>query len=189
MATMLLAPLARVGGMTLALALAAGTAKAQFPGSPPGKTLPPAPPAAPVALPRDLVALYTPPPAIAESYSSDQPCVTHNHTHTSFVKLRRVLATPLPTGTKATLYKDGQAWMSWDVVTQTGSTNEPIVLGSFTWTKTHVCGTGYSVNFVPGNPPNYRLVVDPGNQIAEASESNNSVEFYIDPSASWVKKP
>ncbi len=124
-----------------------------------------------------------------ESYSAEHPCVYHSHTHTAYVKLRRVLATPLPSATKATLFKDGQAWVTWNVVTQTGPNDQPIVLGSFTWTTPHPCPDG--TTSVTTGPPtySYRLVIDPGNQVAEASELNNSVEFRTNQIAAFVKIP
>lgn len=58
MATTILPPLVRVGGVTLALALSAGAAMAQLPG--PRRTAPRAPPPVTTeALPRDLVAVLS----------------------------------------------------------------------------------------------------------------------------------
>lgn len=114
----------------------------------------------------------------------------HTHTHKAYVKLRRVLATtPLPSGTKATLFKDGHASVTWDVVTQTGSNSEPIVLGSFTWTTPHPCHDGTSSSTPTPPSYGYRLVIDPGNQVSEASELNNSVEFRVNQTAIFAKVP
>lgn len=192
MATTIRTPLVWVGGVTLALALSAATAMAQLPNAGQRRAVPPAqvsPPVTTQALPRDLIAKFQGGTIIAESYTTENPCVYHTHTHGALVMLRRVLATPLPAGTKATLYKEGQLWHTWDVVTQTGPNSQPIILGRFTWTLPHPCPDGTSSVGPPPPSYGYRLVVDPGNQVAESSEQNNSVDFRVNQIAGFTKVP
>ncbi|MEO7136288.1 MAG: hypothetical protein ABI037_01100 [Gemmatimonadales bacterium] len=192
MATTTFAPLVRAGGVTLAVALSAASAMAQAPGAAPRRPAPPAPVSQSVttqALPRDLIAEHQPAQSFIESYTAEHPCVYHTHNHTAYVKLRRVLATPLPSGTKATLYKEGQLWHTWNTVTQTGANNQPIVLGTFTWTTPHPCPDGTASVSPPPPSYGYRLVIDPGNQVAESSEQNNSVDFRINQIAAFAKVP
>jgi hypothetical protein len=192
MATTIRTSLVWVGRVTLVLALSAATAMAQLPNAGPRRTAPPTavpPPVITEAVVRDLIAVHQPAQAIMESYTTQNPCVYHTHTHTAYVKLRRVAATPLPSGTKATLYKEGQLWQTWDVVGPQTGPNEPIVLGSFTMTTPHPCPDGTTSIGTPPPSYGYRLVVDPGNQVAEASEQNNSVDFRINQIAGFAKVP
>jgi hypothetical protein len=192
MTTTIRNPLVWVGEVTLVLVLSAATSVAQLPDAGQRRSAPPAgvPPAVTLeTVVRDLIAVHQPAQSIMESYTTENPCVYHTHTHTAYVKLRRVAATPLPSGTKATLYKEGQPWHTWDAVGQAAGPNQPIVLGSFTWTTPHACPSG--TTSIGTAPPSYgyRLVVDPGNQVAEASEQNNSVDFRINQIAGFAKVP
>jgi len=137
--------------------------------------------ATPVALQSDLVAVRVPPAAIIESWSEANPCTPHSHTHVSTLKVKR-RQIGSPPATSAILYRNGQPVHSWALPTTSG-TGE-ITLGTFTWTKPHPCGTTSY-----GPPPNYRLVVDPANLWQEASETNNAVDFYIDPAVPLVPSP
>lgn len=191
MKTTIPASLVRLGGMILTIALSTGTAMAQPADSRPRGTA--AGPAVNTAnLNRDLVAVYAPATwAEHNSYNDENPCVFHTDViRVGTVKLGRLGSTPLPSGTKATLFREGQVFATWNVVTQTGPTNQPIVLGSFTWTRPHPCPVPGEASVTPA-PPSYayRLVVDPNNQVGEGSERNNSVEFRIIQIATFTKVP
>jgi hypothetical protein len=144
------------------------------------------PPIATAAIVPDIVAIYQPPGGFVEAYGPDKPCTTHSHTYTATVKIGRRHGTfPSPS---ATLYKDGQAIETWTVNVPPGPS--PVTLGTFTWSKDHPCpGGGTSMSYTPTPAPNYRLVVDPGNKVTEASEGNNVVQFHIDPAVQFVKAP
>jgi hypothetical protein len=132
----------------------------------------------------DFVAIFRPPATIVEQYSEDRPCTAHTHTRTAYIQVGRRNGTfPNPT---AMLYRDGQLIESWIVTVPPGTT--PVDIGSFTWTMNHECPGGTtSVSQAPA--PNYRLVVDPGNNVTEHSESNNVVLFHIDPAVTLVRLP
>jgi len=151
-------------------------------GQPGPRPLTPAANAAKVVLP-DIRPIVEFAPTIIESWSPEHPCTPHSHTHTATVKAKRLHSASFP-APAAMLYRDGQVIASWSLASS-GGTEELVTLGSFTWTKDHPCPDGNTT--VTFYNKNYRFVVDPDNRQAEASESNNVFEFYIDPAVPFVK--
>jgi hypothetical protein len=144
------------------------------------------PPITTAAIMPDIVAIYQPPGGFVEAYGPEHPCTIHSHTYTATIRIGRRHGTfPAPS---ATLYRDGQAIQTWTVNVAPGPS--PVTLGTFTWSKEHPCpGGGTSMSYSPTPTPNYRLVVDPGNKVTEHSETNNVVQFHIDPAVPFVKAP
>lgn len=135
----------------------------------------------------DLVAVREAvPAAIAEAWSATNPCTQHSHTYRIYlrVKGRFGASTPAPT---AILYRDGQPVETWALSIPSGS--QEVTLGSFTWTKDHPCPSGSGATFSTPPQPNYRLVVDPQGKLTEMSETNNVVEFHLNPGVPFVRAP
>jgi hypothetical protein len=134
----------------------------------------------------DLVAVHERGPAIVEAWTTTNPCTPHSHTYTAHVRVKGRFGATTPTPT-AMLYRDGQPFQTWALTIPSG--NHEIALGSFSWTKDHPCPGGVTVVGPQTPPPNYRLVVDPGGKLAEMSETNNTVTFYLDPGIPFVRAP
>jgi hypothetical protein len=122
---------------------------------------------------------------IYESWTEENPCTPHSHEYVLTLQVwRRSGSFPNPT---ATLYRDGAQIESWTITTPT-SGDTTVNIGQFRYTADHPCPSG-NASIGPNHPPNYRLVVDPANRIAEQSENNNVFEFYMDPSRQFIKLP
>lgn len=136
-------------------------------------------------LPDLVAAVDRVPTAIAEQWSATNPCTQHSHTWNAYLRIkgRFSASTPAPT---AILYRDDQPIQTWTLTIPSG--NQPVTLGSFTWTKDHPCSAP-GVTFSQPPTPNYRLVVDPSGKLAEMTENNNVVVFHIDPAVQFVKAP
>jgi hypothetical protein len=121
-----------------------------------------------------------------ESYSEANPCTPHSHDFVLTLQVwRRSGSFPNPT---AVLYRDGAQIESWTITTPTtGDTT--VNIGQFRWTADHPCPGSGTASVGPNHPPNYRLVVDPANRVAEQSEKNNTQVFYMDPSKQFVRLP
>lgn len=124
--------------------------------------------------------------AFWESYSVTNPCVPHSHDFVMTIQVWRRSGTfPNPT---AVLYRDGAAVENWTITTP-ASGDTTVSLGQFRWTADHPCPGSGTASIGPTYPPNYRLVVDPANRVAEQSEDNNTLSFYMDPSRQFIKLP
>lgn len=122
---------------------------------------------------------------IAESFSASNPCMPHSHDFVLTLQVWRRSGTfPNPT---AVLYRDGSQVESWTLATPS-SGDTTVTIGQFRWTADHPCPDG-TASIGPNHPPNYRLVVDPANRVAEQSEDNNTLSFYMDPSRQFIKLP
>jgi hypothetical protein len=161
-----------------------GAASAQLPRSSTGRPVPP--PVSTTALLPDLVAVTAKSPTgIVEQFTQTNPCTTHSHTWTVYVRIKGRFGSTVPSPT-GILYRNGQPIETWSLSVPAG--NHEVTLGSFTWTKDHPCpGGGTSISQPPAN--NYRLVVDPSGKLGEMSEGNNVVEFHIDPAVPFVRAP
>jgi hypothetical protein len=136
----------------------------------------------------DLVAVYEGGTVIVHQWTASNPCTPHSHTHTWYLRIKRLRAPTFPTPPTpvATLLRDGQPLATWTLTTPAGSGD--VTLGTFTLTKPGPCpGGGTTVSSPP--PKNYRLVIDPANWVTEATKVNNVVEFYVNPSAPFVRAP
>ena len=163
----------------------AGQALAQVP----TRTKPPLrAPTANAAAALDLVADYGPPTVITHAYTASNPCTPHDHTITAYVRVKQAVGAPLPAAAATLLTSDGQPVASWDNLPALPTANGYVNLGKFSWIVHHDCSSG-TTSVSPAPPPNYRFVVDPNNQQAEASESNNTVSFYVKPGAAFTKLP
>lgn len=118
-----------------------------------------------------------------EQWTPDHPCTPHSHTYVKFMQAgRRNGVFPSPT---VALYRNGQKIDEWTVNVPAGPT--PVNVLKFTWTVDHPCPDGNAT--VTQYQPNYRLVIDPGNRVNEHSETNNALDFYVNPIATYVKLP